>query len=245
MIIDFDFDFTKPLPPFFIATILIVLFLIVYFIIVGSLVQRIDNEYKIPNKFLQLNILFVKKVNKFLRNTIGINWRYLAPYIYTLIFFIFFSNISSMFGIESPTSNTAITVPLAIFAVFAIQTTGMVSKKHKHVKTLFEPIPFMFPLNVVSDISPILSLSFRLFGNILSGGILLTLIYSITRFISPVITPAFHLIFDLGFGSLQTLVFVLITTFFAKDKTDSSDEIEDTDENFLIEYQSRYFKMNN
>jgi F-type H+-transporting ATPase subunit a len=75
----------------------------------------------------------------------------------------------------------------------------------------------------VGDVVPIISMALRLFGNISSGALLLTLIYKLTGWLSPLVTPAFHLIFDIGFGMIQTLVIVLLTIIFASMKVDEAD----------------------
>jgi F-type H+-transporting ATPase subunit a len=81
----------------------------------------------------------------------------------------------------------------------------------------------MAPLNIISEFTPIISMALRLFGNIASGALLLTLLYKMLGWFSIVITPAFHLIFDIGFGLIQTLVIVLLTIIFASLKVDEAD----------------------
>ena len=70
----------------------------------------------------------------------------------------------------------------------------MVSRGFKHVKTWFEPMAFMFPLNIMSDITPLISMTLRLFGNIARCA-LLYMIYNITG-ISPIAIPL-HILFDI------------------------------------------------
>lgn len=241
ILFELNTNFNQKLPGYFTVSLLIIIAICIYCIIVGALIARQDVK-KLPSKFLQLNLLFVKKINNFIRSTIGLHWRFIAPVVYGLIFFIFLSNISGMFGFVIPTSNTAINLPLAIISLTSVQLIGLKSKKIRHFKTLFEPMAFMFPINLIGDITPLISMTFRLFGNIISGTLLLTLVYSLTGVLSPILTPILHVIFDFGFGIIQTLVFVLLTVFFAKGKTLDSDEIEDTDENFLLEYQKTYYK---
>ena len=78
------------------------------------------------------------------------------------------------------------------------------------------------PTNILSVLSPLISISMRLFGNILSGSILMTLIYQFTAWISfhvinfnflgPIIAPVFHCYFDIFAGCIQTLVFVTLSS---------------------------------
>jgi F-type H+-transporting ATPase subunit a len=104
-----------------------------------------------------------------------------------------------------------------------VQSTGIVSQGWRHFLGIFKPLAPMAPLNIVGDVVPIISMALRLFGNISSGALLLTLIYKLTGWLSPLVTPAFHLIFDIGFGMIQTLVIVLLTIIFASMKVDEAD----------------------
>jgi F-type H+-transporting ATPase subunit a len=62
-----------------------------------------------------------------------------------------------------------------------------------------------------------------LFGNLISGTVFIVLIYRFTGWLSVIIAPAFHLIFDLGFGFIQALVYVLLTVIFTSSKIDDKD----------------------
>jgi F-type H+-transporting ATPase subunit a len=66
-------------------------------------------------------------------------------------------------------------------------------------------------------------MALRLFGNIVSGSVIMLLVYSLGGWASVVIAPAFHVIFDIGFGLVQTLVLVLLTIVFASIKIDEDD----------------------
>ena len=134
----------------------------------------------------------------------------MSPLILTLATYVFVSNISGMFALDSPTKYTAITFSLSIFAFLIIQITGLISSKWKHFLSIFKPIPVMMPLNLIGEITPIISIALRLFGNLISGTVFIVLIYRFTGWLSVIIAPAFHLIFDLGFGFIQALVLSLI-----------------------------------
>ena len=154
----------------------------------------------------------------------------LTPYILVLWTYIFFSNIISLFGLSSPTANLSVTLLLAIITWVLIQYTEL---KYEGIGGYFheflEPIPVMLPMNIVGKFSIMISMSVRLFGNILCGGIMMQLIYSATQalsnviaswfgaegnvfnFMAPIITPLLHAYFDLFAGFIQTLVFVTLT----------------------------------
>ena len=63
----------------------------------------------------------------------------------------------------------------------------------------------------------------RLFGNIASGAAVLMLIYAVSGPATVIAGPVAHAIFDIGFGLIQTIVFVLLTTVFSSNKIEESD----------------------
>lgn len=153
-----------------------------------------------------------------------------VPYILVLWGFIFISNIISLFGISSPTGNLSVTLTLAIITWVMIQ---YVEFKYGGIKAYFhsflEPIAVMLPMNIFGKFSTMISMSLRLFGNILCGGIMMQLVYSacqalsnallgwittsgtVFNFMAPVLAPVLHVYFDLFSGFIQTLVFVTLT----------------------------------
>lgn len=110
----------------------------------------------------------------------------------------------------SPTSDLNVNLTYAIMVliishVFAIKSKGFAS----WFKSFFEPNPIMFPLNIISEIAKPISHSFRLFGNIMGGGMLVLILSSIVKyFVLPVFLWA---IFGWFFGFIQAFVFSLLT----------------------------------
>lgn len=221
--LDFLNKFKKPLPGYFKSSLIIIGIIILYCVIVSLMMIRANKKKDTKNKFLLLNIVLVKKFNKFIKDNIGKHWKVVAPSVLTIGIYIGLGNISGLFGLKPPTSYTSITVSLAIFAMATVQITGIVSRKFRHIKTLFEPIPFMFPINFIGEFTPIISMSLRLFGNITAGVIILGLVYGFLGWMGPIITPALHLIFDVAFGFIQMMVFTTLTVIFASNKLEVGD----------------------
>ena len=155
----------------------------------------------------------------------------LTPYILVLWVYIFISNTCSLFGLSSPTANLSVTLLLAFITWVLIQITEF---KYSGVAAWFhgfiEPIPVMLPMNIIGKFSTMVSMSLRLFGNIICGSIMMSLVYSgaqvlsnliaglftnvsgnVFNFMGPVIAPVLHVYFDLFAGFIQTLVFVTLT----------------------------------
>jgi F-type H+-transporting ATPase subunit a len=134
------------------------------------------------------------------------------PLVAAVGLFIFVSNVIGIIpGFESPTSNINITLPLALLVFFYYNYEGIrengVIKYFAHfagpVKIL---APLMFPIEIVSHISRIISLSFRLFGNIKGDDLFLWVLLMLVPFIAPL--PAYLL---LTFSALlQTFVFMIL-----------------------------------
>jgi len=134
------------------------------------------------------------------------------PLVAAVGLFIFVSNMIGLIpGFESPTSNINVTLPLALLVFFYYNYEGIkengVGKYFAHfmgpVKLL---APLMFPIEIVSHISRIISLSFRLFGNIKGDDLFLWVLLMLVPFIAPL--PAYML---LGFSALlQTFVFMIL-----------------------------------
>ena len=142
------------------------------------------------------------------------------PLVATLGLFIFISNMMGIIpGFESPTSNINFTLALAL-SVFAYYNYEGI-RNHGVAKYFgsfihlgdMNPIAkffmtiFMFPIEILSHLSRIVSLSFRLFGNIKGDDLFLAVILMLVPFLAP-IAPFFLLVF---FGVLQAFIFMILT----------------------------------
>ncbi|CCV64816.1 ATP synthase F0 sector subunit a [Alteracholeplasma palmae J233] len=210
------------IPMYMWTTIIIVIFVTIISLIVNIKIRKLKVGDK-PSKFLTAFIVGIDAFNKFIKGNIGKHWKYVSPLVLTLAVTVFLSNISGLFALDTPTKYTTITAALALFSFFIVQSTGIVSRKWRHIKTLGEPIVFIFPLNLLSDFMPLLSMTLRLFGNIASGAVLVGLVYQLTGWFSIIVAPPVQLIFDIGFGTIQTLVFVMLTVVFSAGKLETSD----------------------
>ncbi len=152
------------------------------------------------------------------------------PYFAMVFCYILISNLSSLIGFEAPTSNFSITLTMTFITFVLIQYNALKKKGFfKYVWDVIWP-----PTNILSTISPLISISMRLFGNILSGSILMALVYQFTSWISyhvinfnflgPIIAPALHCYFDIFAGCIQTLVFVTLSSILIMMENSDDDE---------------------
>ncbi len=215
-------EYLKNLPAYFYTSLGIMTFIAVISIIVGNKVKKMDVR-ETPNRFMTMFISAVGSYNTMIKGYIGKHWKFVAPVTLTLAIYVLLSNISGVFALDSPTKYTSITFSLSITAFLIVQITGFISQSWRHLLGLFKPFFPMFPLNLMSEFTPIISMALRLFGNIASGSVFLVLVYRFGGWASPFIAPAFHLIFDIGFGVIQAVVLVLLTVIFASNKVNETD----------------------
>ena len=147
------------------------------------------------------------------RDTIGeaLARKYL-PLVATVGLFILISNLVGIIpGFESPTSNINVTLPLALVVFIYYNYEGIrVNGVKKYFAHFMGPVPLlaplMFPIEIVSHISRIISLSFRLFGNIKGDDLFLWVLLMLVPLFAPL--PAYLL---LTFSALlQTFVFMIL-----------------------------------
>jgi F-type H+-transporting ATPase subunit a len=135
-----------------------------------------------------------------------------TPLICTLGLFIFVSNMIGIIpGFESPTANINVTMVLAL-SVFVyynfegLRANGFIRYFGHFVGPVKALSPLMFPIEIVSHLSRIVSLSFRLFGNIKGDDMFLLVMLLLVPWIAPL--PAFFMLFF--FGLLQTFIFMIL-----------------------------------
>jgi F-type H+-transporting ATPase subunit a len=105
-----------------------------------------------------------------------------VPYFIALFAFLLVSNISSFIGlgvVRAPTADIATPAALAILTFILTQVNKIkVTGVKAYFKSFIEPIPIMLPMNIISEIANPVSLTFRLFGNMMGGMMLGALIYA-------------------------------------------------------------------
>jgi len=131
-------------------------------------------------------------------------------FIGTLFLFIVASNILIILPwYEPPTGSLSTTAALAIcvfLAVpfFGITKTGIMG----YLKTYIKPTFIMLPFNLISELTRTLALAVRLFGNMMSGGLIVAILLSITPFIFPIVMKALGLLT----GMVQAYIFSILAT---------------------------------
>lgn len=195
-------------------TWIIMLFLILFAVIVRI---KLRNFKTIPTGFQNLTEAIVDTFDNFATKTLGEKLSYIAPWFFMVFVFILSSSLFSVFGVRAPTADWATTFALALVSFVLMIFMGFKHRKGEYLKSFFEPHFIFFPLNFVGELAKPVSLSFRLFGNMLSGTIILTLYYALTPLIVQLGIPSIlHAVFDVAFGALQTYIFVIISLMYVR-----------------------------
>lgn len=182
-----------------------------------------------PGRFMTAVVSYVRWIDDYTVDAMGEKYgRKFSAYIGVVFIYILVSNLSGLVGIPSPTANWSVTLVFAAITWVSIQ---VVSIKENGVKGYFQsfldPFPFFLIPNIFSEIAPLISLSLRLFGNMVAGSTILSLFYAFTgwvssllpvigefNFIGVVIAPILHLYFDLFSGFIQAFLFISLSIIF-------------------------------
>ena len=134
-----------------------------------------------------------------------------GPLICALFMFLVVANwLGIIPHLEEPTKdlNTPLSLGLMGFAI--AHYAGIKTKGFKaYAKEYLEPMFFMMPLNVIGELAKIVSISFRLFGNIMGGSIIILVVSHLTY--SIVLPPLLNAFFGLFVGTIQAFVFTMLT----------------------------------
>jgi len=139
------------------------------------------------------------------------------PFLGTLFLFISVSNLLAIIpGYHPPTGSLSTTSALAICVFFAIPIFGIARKGMRdYFKHYLEPSIFMMPFNIIGDFSRTLALAVRLFGNVMSG----TLIVAVLLIITPLFVPIVMQVLGLLIGQIQAYIFTVLATVYIASAT--------------------------
>ena len=194
--------------------VLVSLILLVLFFL-GSRSLRKKGDDIIPDrKFTLLNFmeLLVEGCIKLIEDNMG---KVGLPFLYimgSLIIFILFNNLSGLIpGLAPATSNLNTTLALALTVFFLYQFYGFKVHGFKYLKHFTGPFlwlaPLMLPIEIIGHLARPMSLSLRLFGNMMGDHLVLAIFFGL----APLIVPLPIMFLGIFVSVVQTLVFVLLT----------------------------------
>ena len=134
-----------------------------------------------------------------------------GPLVCALFMFLLLSNwLGIIPHLEEPTKDLNTPLSLGIMGFVIAHYAGIKSKGFKdYAKEYFQPIFFMMPLNLIGELAKIISISFRLFGNIMGGSIIILVVSYLSY--SVILPPFLNAFFGLFVGTIQAFVFTMLT----------------------------------
>ena len=176
----------------------------------------------------------VLMVTNMVRETMGEKYIGFAPYIGTLFVFSVLGSLSSLLGMRPMTGDLNTTLGWALVTFVLVQGNNIrINGLGGWLKSFVQPVAVMLPMNIIGEIANPISMAFRHFGNIASGIVISTLIYSALGALSSTILsfipveflnsipilqvgiPAIlSIYFDLFTGFLQAYIFCMLTMSF-------------------------------
>ncbi|MCL2560109.1 MAG: F0F1 ATP synthase subunit A [Turicibacter sp.] len=230
------------LEPTIVNSLLVVVGLTIFFIICSMVIKKADPT-KPSTGFMGLIEFVYSALHDFTSNAIGDAALRFIPFVVTAVFYLAVANLIGLLGLTAPTTNINITVALAVITLLYIMFSGIFSKgllrylKDNYMGSVRGFLLVLFiPINIVGELSKIISLSFRLFGNIVSGALLLTLVTGLLSWLFTVLVPlggvvggafsvsllpALNAYFDIFAGLMQTFIFCTLTTMWIRAAVES------------------------
>ena len=202
------------------AAVLIFLFFLCLFL-TRNLKMRPSSARQLIAEYL------VEATEKLVRTNMGEFFMGFAPFIAAVLGLSAVSSLSSLLGLYPPTADINIIAGWGILVFILITAYKLKGGAWNYVKGYFEPIPVFAPLNILGEIATPISMSFRHFGNVLSGvcisallsyalsGLTNTVFSFLSLNIPPIlrigIPAVFSVYFDLFSGALQAFIFAMLS----------------------------------
>jgi len=178
--------------------------------IVSALFIFLGKRLKVrPTRFQNALEWLVEAIDGLIGDMIPHNSRLFVPIVGTLAVFIAACNLGGLIpGLKSPTTdlNTPLALALVVFFsvhYYGIRQNGLIG----HLRHYVEPVFFMLPIEIAGELARTLSLTFRLFGNILGEEIVVAVLFLIL----PVLIPIPMMLFSIFTSVIQAYVFTMLT----------------------------------
>jgi F-type H+-transporting ATPase subunit a len=187
--------------------IVVVLILIAFFLVV-----RARLSVQSPGGLQHTVEILDEFINEQADQVIGHNYQRYVPYVTALGFFILIGNLLGLIpGFESPTASPEVPLGCALATFVYYHVHGIRHHGWRYIKQFLGPVGalawLMLPIELVSHLARILSLTVRLFANMFAGDMVTLAFFSLV----PVLVPVAFLALHLGVAVVQTFIFVMLT----------------------------------
>lgn len=219
-------NFELALPAQIVYSIIIMIILSIVGILIGRAFKNAD--YRKPQGlFLSVIDTGVESLTNYFGESLGkhLSW---SPTLVTMFVYLVFANTSGFWGIKAPTTNINFAASMAVITVVVYNAVGIKHLGWRYFNQFTGPLPgigmklFLTPLEIISHVARPITLTMRMYGNILAGTVIIELVIQMLHnfaFLAmvPLLTPYF----DLIDGFLQSFVFILLTAIYIKEATAS------------------------
>lgn len=191
--------------------VIVMTWIVITFLIIFGMSAARKKEI-VPRPLQVLGEIFVEQFYKLTEDALDREKaRKYGPLVCALFMFLLLSNwLGIIPHLEEPTKDLNTPLSLGLMGFVIAHYAGIKSKGFKnYAKEYFQPIFFMMPLNLIGELAKIISISFRLFGNIMGGSIIILVVSYLSY--SVILPPFLNAFFGLFVGTIQAFVFTMLT----------------------------------
>jgi len=191
--------------------VIVMTWIVITFLIIFGMSAARKREI-VPRPLQVMGELFVEQFYKLTEDALDREKaRKYGPLVCALFMFLLLSNwLGIIPHLEEPTKDLNTPLSLGIMGFVIAHYAGIKSKGFKnYANEYFQPIFFMMPLNLIGELAKIISISFRLFGNIMGGSIIILVVSYLSY--SVILPPFLNAFFGLFVGTIQAFVFTMLT----------------------------------
>lgn len=238
MEISFDFG-NFMLSSSIVNSLIVTIFWIIFFVISGHVIKKADPT-KVSKGFMGILEFMYSAIDKFIAGSVGNKSYKFVPFVITVAAYLAVANLVGLIGLTPPTTDINITVALTIVTLVYIMVMGISALGlGGYVKSVFvggaSAAPpgikqFIILINIIGEVFKIVSMSMRLFGNIVSGALLVNLlVQAIEGLINwlPIIgvipipfVSFLNAYFDVFAGLMQAFIFATLVMMWIKTATE-------------------------
>ena len=213
------------LPMEIIVSLAIMVVIAIFSIVIGNKMKKADPLAK-QTTGVFIGEFIVGGVVNYAEGLMGKRYKNYYHYFVLVAMYLPLAFVSGLLNLPSPITYFAVPLTFGIITFGLIHGTSIKYTKWRYFERFVSPTWLLLPINILTTPMTIVSLSARLFGNALSGTIIMSLIYWATgvaaealtgsafNFFGPIIAPVFHAYFDFFGAFVQTLVFLSLTCLF-------------------------------
>lgn len=217
------------------SLIVVVLICLIVSLIVYIKLKHNFKKDKAPKGIVFVMEGYVNYVDDLYDNTSDGKLPKMKFYIFGLATFLFVGNLLGLIGLEPIATSYSVALTCGLITFIGIYVIGFIYQKFRFFKRYINPI------EIIGQFSPLISITFRIFGNLIGGGLILFLIYYFFGWVwtkipgqttawpllAPLVTPFLHMYFDIFSVFIQTLVFCSLTTiWWSREVEDDKNEVK-------------------